>query len=450
MSEKIALKLVAVLVVVTFVVSGGCLSLENELGGGGKVPQNEGPPDIPPTSGGLWTPFQVVFEDPSYEFDPLDYDLPLTEDQIENLKELRGLTEAQMEFILENGMVGVSDRTGFTSFAEAYEYIQEKAELPVFITSDSVLDAYHHIFEGVLIELEQEDLSHMALTMAKRLMWASHAQMASLPTEQQDLARLNVVYFGVALRIFDPEADVPDYALGEIEGIISLIESASGKEAVAGFHQEEDFTQYKPRGHYTRSEELTQYFKGMMWFGRITFQGGYDDETRRAVLASVALRNDQKAWDAYIAMSQVIDFMVGIPDDLTAQEVLGEVDLVMGPLVEDLTPLFDEVKLDELQAAIAKLRPPRINSDINDEDTVVSGMRVFGQRYVPDSYIFQECVYTKVIVYPRLPENQRFMPSAIDVFAVMGSEEAWGREDFARYAPALEDQMTMVKGEFDG
>jgi hypothetical protein len=29
-----------------------------------------------------------------------------------------------------------------------------------------------------------------------------------------------------------------------------------------------DFSQFKPRGHYTQSEDLEKYFKMMIWFGR--------------------------------------------------------------------------------------------------------------------------------------------------------------------------------------
>ena len=33
----------------------------------------------------------------------------------------------------------------------------------------------------------------------------------------------------------------------------------------------EDYSQYKPRGHYTRSETLEKYFKAMMWYGHTGF-----------------------------------------------------------------------------------------------------------------------------------------------------------------------------------
>ena len=52
----------------------------------------------------------------------------------------------------------------------------------------------------------------------------------------------------------------------------------------------EDYSQYIPRGHYTRSEELKKYFKAMMWYGRLTFRLLDDFETRRALLLIQALR----------------------------------------------------------------------------------------------------------------------------------------------------------------
>ena len=37
------------------------------------------------------------------------------------------------------------------------------------------------------------------------------------------------------------------------------------------FRYKEDYSQYVARGHYTRSEALQQYFKTMMWYGRLAF-----------------------------------------------------------------------------------------------------------------------------------------------------------------------------------
>ncbi len=442
MVKDVLMKVSALLAVVILISALGWLWLGNSILADDNTTGNELPDWVPMVGSGLETPFMVDFNDPSFEADPLDYTLPLTEDQVANLQSFTSLTPAQLQFLLNNGMVGLANNgRGYVSFSAAYEMIQKDNSLPTFITSDSVLDAYHHIFEGVLIELETNDLSEKARVMAERLMWASDAQIAGLLEDDKDLARMNVVYFGVALRIFDTTAIVPEYAEADIETIIEKIESAKGVLVVPGFHQEEDFTQYKPRGHYTRSQELTRYFKGMMWFGRITFQGKYDDEAQRAILIAKALKEDKQAWNAYASMSNVIDFMVGQPDDLTAHEVLKAAEDIMGPLNKSFAALFDEAKLDELQAFLAELRPPKINSDVTTLGGPVWGMRVFGQRYVPDSYIFQELVYSKV--------PDRLMPTCLDVFAVMGSQEAWDREAFDVYGPVFESQLVSLNNEFD-
>ncbi len=445
MSKDVLMKISAILAVVVLLTALGWLWVGDVLDdGNGDGPGDGSPYGVPPVGSGLSTPFYVVFDDPEFQADPLDYELPLGEGDVVEFQDFvdrMDLTDDQVAFLLANGMVGIGeDGQGFVSFGAAYEYIQKDNGFPVFITSDSVLDAYHHIFEGVLIELETTSLTDMAKIMAHRLMWDSHAQVDELPAGQKDLARMNVVYFGVALRIFDPSAQVPDYAEEDVGRIIEKINDAKGIMNIPGFHQKEDFTQYKPRGHYTRSKELTRYFKGMMWFGRITFQGKYEDEARRAVLIASALEGDETAWKAYTSFANVIDFMVGQPDDLTPHEVMEVAEDVMGPLNGTYDALLDDAKLAELMHELSKLRKPKINSDVVFPGEDVWGMRVFGQRYVPDSYIFQELVFNKV--------PDRDMPTCLDVFAVMGSEEAWAREDWDRYGPVFDSQMEALKEEF--
>ena len=45
---------------------------------------------------------------------------------------------------------------------------------------------------------------------------------------------------------------------------------------------------------------------------------------------------------------------------------------------------------------------------------VVKGFRLMGQRFIPDSYMFQELVHDKVI--------NRLFPKGLDILAVLGSD----------------------------
>jgi len=410
------------------------------LGGGLGLP-------VPRTgAGGV---FVLQFNDPVYTSSSWDYQLPLALTSIGGLDDVKSWLEmnpAELDFLGQNGMVGLSTpppgKDPFMSFYDAYYWIKDNTELPQFITADSMLDAYHLAFESMLIGLEESSLRNETLNLTLALMLQSDIQRTQLPPEHCDLAELNVAFFAVAARLLNPDATVPAYVEERVDEVVSLIVAATGQAKVLGFHKEEDFTQYAPRGHYTRTEELQGYFKAMMWYGRRTFWGKYDDEMQRALLVSYALRENGAARAAYAKMSAVIDFIVGTPDDLTYQEVLGIADAEMDPPSIGYPGIFREDLLTIVQDKLKALRPPMIQSDFSLSGDWVWGLRVFGQRFVLDSYIFQNCVYSKV--------PMRYLPSGIDVMAALGSQEAWKREPIEEYAPALEAQLSALKDEVAG
>ena len=105
---------------------------------------------------------------------------------------------------------------------------------------------------------------------------------------------------------------------------LAQIEAANGiypSAVFPGLENGEDFTQYIPRGHYTRSEGLKAYFKSMMWYGRMTFRlKGADpaigrEETRSAVLLVHTLRDaevdGQPALQAWADLYAPTVFFVG-------------------------------------------------------------------------------------------------------------------------------------------
>ena len=86
----------------------------------------------------------------------------------------------------------------------------------------------------------------------------------------------------------------------------------------------EDYSQYVPRGHYTRSEQLQRYFRTMMWYGRINMRLQKPDETRMALLITYILRNTtvsgKPAADVWARVYDPTVFIVGKADDLGVHE----------------------------------------------------------------------------------------------------------------------------------
>ena len=107
----------------------------------------------------------------------------------------------------------------------------------------------------------------------------SLTQMTELEnTRWSELARRNVAFFAVALACLDPEWPIPSSVADDVAEVLSLMDAASGYSADWFMGQKEDFTQYIPRGHYTKTTELSNFFKAMMWLGRISLRISPSDE----------------------------------------------------------------------------------------------------------------------------------------------------------------------------
>ena len=370
------------------------------------------------------------------------------------------LSQDQIARLGESGVV-VSPGTEKEFFT-----VYEKARydnVPVFVTSDSMLHSYHLLFDKVLRTAEQQYFIPLLQELNAAMLAESDAQYQALQGGAwEDAARRAVAFIGVGSRLLDPEAAVPDYANELVEGELVLIEAADGFRSspiFPGLLRGEDYTQYIPRGHYTRSEALEAYFKSMMWYGRMTFRLETRDpeigraETRAALLLVHALRNatvdGRPALQAWLDLYNPTAFLVGRSDDLTAFQYLEVADEIYGE-TPTLEVLSDEAKLDRFLAAANQLPPPRILGLVIDEtddiEQETKGFRFMGQRFVPDAYIFRELMWRNV----GTGDKPRQLPKGLDIMAAMGSERAYavldilGETEYANYDQQLVKMQDWV------
>ncbi|NTU85223.1 MAG: DUF3160 domain-containing protein, partial [Chloroflexales bacterium] len=212
----------------------------------------------------------------------------------------------------------------------------------------------------------------------------------------------------------------------------------------------EDWSQYVPRGHYTKSEELGRYFKAMMWHGRMTFRAADVVETRQAALLTQAYSQTEvdglPAAQVWAGIYEPTVFFVGRSDDLTPQEYDEALDTAYG---EPAAPgdLLDEAKFAAFRAAIRELRPPQILGMVVSEPTPLEdtrGLRLMGQRFVPDAFVFEQLIADAV--------PGRSLPSSLDFFAALGSERALshlkaaGATDLPKYSENMAELQRTFAG----
>ncbi len=393
------------------------------------------------------------------------YDLPLNESQVAGLDGLE-ISAAQRSALLANGFVvvppDVDPNRMYTEFYQAYESYRYNSA-PVFITTDSVFHVYHLIFDKMLRDLEKNQFITILNELTATMLTASAQQHSELAgTTLEEAAARNVAFFAVAADLLGLPYDVPSEIQTLVDQELVLIEGAAATEAspiwtVGGESMEdlliEDYSQYIPRGHYTRSEALERYFRAMMWYGRLTYRLKIPIETQRALLMVQAMKTatSQTGSTALELWQNIYDptvFIVGKADDLSIHEygALSEQIFGANPALIDFG---DEAKMDQFYEAAKTLPPPQINSMWvfiwQDRDEATQGFRFMGQRFTLDQYVFGQLIFRMVGTL----DDPRGLPKGLDLLAAMGSDEAYQLLDEMgeTHYENFDTQMTKVKAE---
>lgn len=424
------------------------------------------PEVIPTAPSGVHPPpfakFQAISAKVPQKFSADDYSLPVDLNSVQFSDRVK-VTDAQRTMLARNGFVVLPPKPGeYREFYQVYES-GRYGEEPVFITTDSVYHVYHLIFDKMLRDLERDSLIATLNSLTSTMLRASYDQYASIKgTPLEEPALRNVGYFAVAARLLELSDPIPPEAAGLVNAELALINSAGGPQVSPLWDRSdlpddmkliEDYSQYIPRGHYTRSEELKKYFKAMMWYGRLTFRLRDTFETRRALLMTRVLRSAtaqdgipaQKLWqDIY----EPTAFIVGKADDLSFFEYGALMDSVFG---ENADPrrFADDAEFANFMKAAETLPPPQVNSMWiwiwEDTEQAAKGFRFMGQRFTLDSYVFGQLIWRKV----GTSASPRGLPKGLDLLASMGSFESYnilknmGETAYANY----DSQMEKVRAE---
>jgi hypothetical protein len=398
------------------------------------------------------------------------------------------LSEAARARLAEQGFVVVPLR-GSRVLSSAYGGIKASRR-PILVTTDAALHVSHLVFDWHLRFLETAhlhgDLVNLTdALLAKMMGFADAASTPDLRAAALDCA--SYLSVGKRLLVGGDTQGAPEDLARKIAEEIRLIEAAQGFARSPLFGYQEDYSQYKPRGHYARSEQFQRYFRAMTWYGRMRFlvqpaersttAGGLgaeavDHQTREALLLCKALREarvkGETAEAVWARIYRTTQLFAGPSDDLTFEDFAGALDAVYGKELP-LKSLADSGKLTAFQAKAAALRPPRILStyslDSGSEQawrSETQGLAFLGQRFALDSLVLQQLTFGNVRAYmgpaPPPPITAvstaggvvRGFPLGLDLLSAFGSPEAQelirnGSDDrYEGYADHLQDMRGQL------
>lgn len=359
------------------------------------------------------------------------------------------ITDTWKEHLTDDGFYVLDDAGA--EFFEIYE-LNRYSMIPSFVTVDSLMHSYHLYFAYLLKKTEKTKLAGELMKLADRMLELSKEQHFEMEAaSKQDLSGgewekasdRNIAFFAVGKSLLDPSYDaakdegIDDKTKDMINEELALINEASGitiSPLSGDARQMEDYTQYKPRGYYDTDEELSRYFKAMMWFGRINFTQQEATLDRSALLISASM--DEEAYELWSSIYAVTSFFAGASDDNGICEYRPLIKEAYGTDAESLTAdkLMNEEAFTEFHQLTAKLEPPAINSvPVMDDEGKTdkakenAGFRFMGQRFSIDASIFQKLIYSSV--KDNKEGERRMLPEALDIPAALGSKTA---EDILR------------------
>ncbi len=391
----------------------------------------------------------------------------------ETVKTLQ-LSDSEQEMLRKQGLVSVDHGQRY-SFGSMYFAIYS-GDLPVLVTTDSILHAMHRSYDDLLMEMEQTFLT----AALEEILAKCHEQLGDASPRWGDLARNHEdvdLYLTVARNLLQgagapegprnsPHVDLWDgtlFVYSKLEQdeaaleLLKLVQSlqmqspGQGEGAeIYGCKRAIDFSQFKPRGHYTHSPMLSRYFRAMMWLGRADTgwnvlppdpQSGIVSDSSRELRNGVLLTQllASSGADARLEqMNEVIDFMVGPSDNLTPQQTA---DLLEQRKIAELSDLASSSSIESFQKALQhrhfgtqKIQSQTLTSNPDDPRQVEtpSLYQMFGQRFVIDSFVMSKVAFDEIKFDGRKVE--RMMPTGLDVAFALGNDAA---------LPLLEEELEL-------
>lgn len=306
--------------------------------------------------------------------------------------------------------------SGIGQFHEAYSHVDMSGRQPLFVTTDAAYHYWHLAFSKALRDTEQLVLLPILEDFAVRFV-------------EESADAEEVADFGLLLRALVGG----ESAEGRISEELSLITDHVGIATSPVLGIDVDYSLFAPRGHYTRTPELTRYFLAMSMLGQYGFRIADPSQLRLGLLIADVVVSDPELASMWTDLYEPTAFLVGLADDFTPAEVVTAADAVDASWRDGS---LDENFLEEVANRLLTSRTVAI-------DPERASVRLMGTRFVLDSFVLDQLVAPTVA--------GRLNGSVLDVAAAFGSE--WATElqspvaaEHPGYGPQLDRMQAVVAG----
>jgi hypothetical protein len=346
------------------------------------------------------------------------------------------LTPAQEDLLRVTGFV-VTGEPVYDSFGDAYEDIYRR-DLPVFVTTDSILHALHKSYDDILADVERQ----MIIPELSGLLDGLEAQVGQNHLIETDphlrplLGELHR-YLHVARALL---ADTPPRGDVEAAAWFERAREGTGIEQVLFFGEPRwvDWTRFQPAGRYAEDAQMCAYYRAMRWLGMMdwrlmttdpeTMETRFHPQQAAAALLLLDAVEEAQMLGRWQELDGMLTLFAGTPDGmdlpalqmLRADAYLDDPAAVFDPGVQArLVPMLQTnlYGVQQINAAVLFSDPT------NPEPLPLPvSFALFQPRFTVDSYVFTNVVFDRVTYEGN--KVTRAFPSPLDAMFVLGNDYA--------------------------
>ena len=333
-----------------------------------------------------------------------------------------GVTMCSAPYAKGNQLRSKLAEQGFAITTGNYEQLFQVYEkndyfnFPSFVTTDLYLQTFHLYFDVLLRKLEERHFGPLIGNFCRKMHWAMLQQ--SFDEQDEALkarAEHAVAYFAIACAQLDGELllAVPAALKADVQAELQHISNST--DDVSDFLDYHDaffaYSLFRPRGHYTRNENLSRYFRAMMWLQTAPFVLDNPAQLQELALIGETLAGKAELLEAYRQMTVPFDFLMGNPDNGSALQVY---ELMQQQQVSAKDLMHDQAKLKTLRKALEKQLDAQTRILPKQQVTAKHKLNLMPQRFMPDALTLQEMVDCES------KTTLRGAPKGLDVMAAMG------------------------------
>jgi hypothetical protein len=356
------------------------------------------------------------------------------------------LLASEEQKLMQNGFI-VLDSVTKDTMTEAYCHLIDHEKVPSFITSDALLHVFHITYAHMLESAEIKYLIAKLRTLLGMLKEDAKTEFDACVsgTLCKEAARKLWLYAAVADALIngDEEVQGEDITIIEVDvnDFLEKIHYHTFFSPATG----DDYTVYKPRGHYAGDPDLERYFLAMQWLRKrkFTFPDGeypLDDEYQFAATAIMGYVISQNT-EAYQLWQEIYTFLQKLA--ISKESITPvKVDQTMNSLFPATYENEKYTLLDDLNNI------KRLKTELdNQNEGFLKYIQFLGEPYYLDNEIMEKTLSPNVV--------NRYLPGGLDIASVVfDSDTAYGlngeeMDSYSGFRNLIDDLRDECNGKSD-